>query len=53
MADYEKMYRIMVAAAADAIEALERGENGDAWEMLIVAERRAEEVYLETTEDGE
>ena len=51
MADYQKMYRIMAVAAADAIEALERDEVGKAWQTLIVAERKAEEAYIEAAED--
>lgn len=52
MTDYQTMYHIMLTAAANAIEALERGEVGKAWETLIVAERKAEAVYMETAEGG-
>jgi len=52
MTDYRQMYHILAAAVADAVEALERGEAGGAWETLITAERKAEEVYIETAEEA-
>ena len=53
MVDYKKLYHIMTAAAADAIEAMEHGEVGKARELLIAAELKAEALYIETAEDEE
>ncbi len=50
MVDYEKLYHLMVNASEDALAALEAGDPARAREILIFAERRAEEYYLENTE---
>ena len=47
MPDYEKLYHIMLTASEDAIAMLELGDIWDAKRILIEAERRAEEVYIE------
>ena len=46
MPNYEYLYHLMVGAAEDAIAALEGGNVWDAKNLLIAAERRAEELYL-------
>ena len=48
MPDYRKMYLTMMNAAENAIRLLPEGE---AKELLIEAQRRCEEIYLETAED--
>jgi len=50
MPNYEQLYHWMVAAAEDAIAALENGNVWDAKRALIEAEQRAEEKYLESAE---
>ena len=50
MPDYEKLYHRMVNASEDALAALEAGHPARAREILIAAERRAEEAYLSETE---
>ena len=46
MPDYKKLYHIMVGAAEDALAALEKVNVGDAKEILLAAEQRAEELYV-------
>lgn len=43
---YEKMYHIMVQAAADAMEMIEKQEYQQALTRLEQAGRDAEEVYI-------
>ncbi|MBR2977359.1 MAG: hypothetical protein IKC50_03685 [Oscillospiraceae bacterium] len=50
MPDYEKLYHLMLNASEDALAALEAGDPTRARDILIFAERRAEECYLEETE---
>jgi len=50
MPNYEQLYHLMVAAAEDAIAALEVGNVWDAKRVLIDAERKAEERYIESAE---
>ena len=47
MPDYERMYFRLMGAVADAVEALEQWNIGQAKEMLITAQQEAEESYLE------
>lgn len=53
MADYKTLYYQLFAAAADAVEALERWNPGQARDILIRAQRQAEETILSETEAGE
>ena len=50
MPDYEKLYHLMVNASEDALAALEAGDPARARRILIDAEQRAEERYLNETE---
>lgn len=50
MPDYAKLYHMMVNASEDAIAALEKGDAQEAKRILIDAEQRAEELYLEESE---
>lgn len=47
---YEKLYAEMVGAAEQAVEAIERGNYGQAKDILISAEQRCEAQYLEASE---
>ena len=47
MPDYEKLYHLMVNASEDALAALEAGNPARAREILISAEQRAEDAYIE------
>ncbi|MBR2365728.1 MAG: hypothetical protein IKM36_06735 [Oscillospiraceae bacterium] len=49
MPDYQQMYRILLDAAERALSQLEQGKPQTASEILIEAERRAEEIYLQTS----
>ena len=51
MVDYAKLYHVMVDAAEEAIGAINAQNYGMAREILIRAEREAEERYIETAED--
>ena len=48
MPDYQKMYLILLDAAERAIAFLEQDAPSFARQTLIEAERRAEEIYLNT-----
>ena len=48
MTDYQKMYVVMLDAAERAIEYLKQEQPQSAAEVLIDAERRAEEIYIES-----
>ncbi len=50
MPNYEYLYHLMVAASEDALAALEGGNVWDAKRILIDAEQRAEEAYLQSAE---
>ena len=50
MPDYETLYHLMVNASEDALKAMEAGAYAHAREILIAAEREAEERYLKETE---
>ena len=53
MADYKKLYHQLFASAADAVEALDHWNLGQAREILIRAQRQAEETILNEEETGE
>lgn len=48
--DYQKLYAEMVAASERAIEAMEAANYGQARTILIDAEQRCEEQYLQAAE---
>lgn len=50
MPNYEYLYHLMVAASEDAIAALEGGNVWDAKRILIDAEQRAENLYVDDRE---
>ncbi len=50
MPDYEYLYHLMVLASENALAALEGGNVWDARRILIDAEQRAEEAYLQSAE---
>ena len=50
MADYNKMYLLLFNAISDALENIEGQNYGDATELLIAAQQKAEEIYI-TAED--
>ena len=50
MADYNKMYLLLFNAITDALEKIEGQNCGDAKELLIAAQQKAEEIYI-TAED--
>ena len=47
MPDYEKLYHLMVGAAEDALTALETGNIWDAKRVLLEAEQKAEDMYID------
>ena len=53
MVNYAELYHLMVDAAEKAIGAINAQNYGTAKEILILAEREAEERYIETVEDEE
>lgn len=50
MPDYERMYHLMLNAAEDALLELDKGNAENAQRILTDAERRAEEIYIDTAE---
>ena len=46
MPNYEELYHLMVNASEAAIAALEKGNVWDAKRILIEAEQKAEEKYI-------
>ena len=48
--DYEAFYAKMVAAAEQAIAAIEAADYGRARQLLIAAEQSCEEAYLQKAE---
>lgn len=46
MQKYKEMYLQLFNAITDAIEALEKANYGSAREILILAQQRAEEAFL-------
>ena len=49
MPDFEGMYFRLMAAVADAVEALEQMDFGQARDILVCAQQDAEEGYLAET----
>ena len=52
MVDYEKLYHLMVNASEDAIEEIEKQNYGSAKEVLVAAEQRCEDIYLDAPQDA-
>lgn len=53
MTDYKTLYYLLFAAAADAVASLEQWNPGQARDILIRAQQRAEEAILSESEAGE
>ena len=53
MEDFETLYYKLFAAAANAVEALDHWNPGQAREILIRAQQQAEETVLTKAETGE
>lgn len=50
MADYKRMYLLLFNAGTDALRLLRQGQSGAAAEMLMAAQRKAEELYMQEGE---
>ncbi len=50
MPDYERLYFRLMGVIADAVEALEQWNIGQAKEMLIAVQQEAEDRYLDSEE---
>ena len=46
MANYDKMYSLLFNAITDALEKLEKQNFGDAKDILISAQQKAEEIFI-------
>ena len=46
MANYDKMYSLLFNAITDALEKLEKQNLGDAKDILISDQQKAEEIYI-------
>ena len=51
MVDYKELYFNLFSAAADAVEAIENMNFGQAKEILIAAQQDAEEAHLSAEEN--
>lgn len=47
MPDYQKMYTTLFNAMTDAIENIEKLNFGEAKELLIQAQQKTEELYID------
>lgn len=47
MPDFERLYHILFNAMTDALRKLEAGEPREAARLLMEAQRRTEELYIE------
>ena len=48
---YQKLYFMLFNAVTDAIRHLEKKDAVRAWEVLLRAQQRAEELFLEEEEE--
>ena len=48
--EYEKLYHLLFNAITDALEKIEGQNYGDAKDLLIAAQQKAEDIYI-TAED--
>ncbi len=46
MENYQKMYSLLFNAITDALAQIENQNYGDAKDMLISAQQKAEEIYI-------
>ena len=44
--EYEKLYHLLFNAITDALEKMEGQNYGDAKNLLIAAQQKAEEIYI-------
>ena len=44
--EYEKLYHLLFNAITDALEQMESQNYGDAKELLVAAQQKAEEIYI-------
>ena len=51
MPDYQKLYALLFNAVTDAVRELDALNVGRARELLVAAQREAEERYIEGEED--
>ena len=48
--EYEKLYHLLFNAITDALKKIKRQNYGDAKDLLIAAQQKAEDIYI-TAED--
>ena len=51
MEDYAKLYHLLFNAITDALEKMDEQNYGEASALLIAAQQKAEELYMDS--DGE
>lgn len=44
--NYQKMYTLLFNAITDALKQMESQNYGDAKELLVAAQQKAEEIYI-------
>jgi len=53
MPNYEKLYLTLFNALTDAIESIDKANYGTARAILIDAQQKAEDIYIDSDEDPE
>ena len=46
MEDYAKLYHLLFNAITDALEKMDKQNYGEACELLIAAQQKAEDIYI-------
>ena len=51
MTDYKAMYLLLFNAITDALEKIEEQNYGEARELLIAAQQKAEDIYIDSDDE--
>lgn len=51
MVDYKAMYLLLFNAVTDALEKMDRQNYGEASALLIAAQQKAEELYMDSDDE--
>ena len=51
MIDYKAMYLLLFNAITDALEKIEEQNYGEARELLIAAQQKAEDIYIDSDDE--
>ena len=51
MTDYKAMYLLLFNAITDALEKIDEQNYGEARELLIAAQQKAEDIYIDSDDE--